>query len=168
MKTYTVRAQRSGKWWALEVLEVPGAFSQVRRLDQAEAMARDAIATMLNVDAASFAVEVVPDCPPDVVALLESVRRVKEALEQAQRDASEIVHQAAVTLTRDDGLSMRDAGRLIGISHQRVAQILEESERLGEKLGNFGGGELGGVALPKGDPMGPHGAYQKPVRAKAR
>jgi hypothetical protein len=34
MKTYTVRAERSGHWWALEAPEIPGLYSQARRLDQ--------------------------------------------------------------------------------------------------------------------------------------
>jgi predicted RNase H-like HicB family nuclease len=167
MKTFTVRAQRSGKWWALDVPEVPGVFSQVRRLDQAEAMARDAIAAMLEVDSDSFAIEIAPDFAPDVKDLLDSVYRARQALDEAQRAAAAVVQHAAAVLTRKDGLSMRDAGRALGISHQRVAQILEENARLGHELGNFGGGELGGVAMPKGDPMGPHGAYEGPVGTKA-
>lgn len=56
--TYTARAERSGKWWAIEVPEIPGVFTQVKRLDQVEEMARDAIALMLEVPADSFDTEV--------------------------------------------------------------------------------------------------------------
>ena len=166
MKTYRVRAQRSGKWWALDVPELPGIFSQVRRLDQAEAMARDAIAAMLDVDPGSFAIEIAPDFAPDVKDLLDNVHRARQALDEAQRTAAAVVQHAAMVLTRENGLSMRDAGRALGISHQRVSQILEENERLDHDLGNFGD-SVGGIALPKGDPMGPHGAYEGPVGTKA-
>jgi len=110
------------------------------------------------------AVAVVPEMPPEVKALLEKLRHAKQMLEQAQRDAAGVVHAAAVTLTREDGLSMRDAGRIMGISHQRVAQILEENEHLGQELGNFGGGDFGGVSLPEGGPMGRHGAYEAAIK----
>ncbi|MBI4728636.1 MAG: type II toxin-antitoxin system HicB family antitoxin, partial [Acidobacteria bacterium] len=45
--TYRVVAQRSGSWWAIEVPDLPGAFTQARRLEQIERMGRDAIALML-------------------------------------------------------------------------------------------------------------------------
>ena len=167
MKTFAVRAQRSGRWWALDVPELSGVFSQVRRLDQAEAMARDAIAAMLDLDPASFDVEIAPSFAPDVKALLDSVCRARQALDEAQRTAAAAVQHAATVLTHEDGFSMRDAGRALGISHQRVAQILEESERLGRELGNLGGGDFGGVALPEGGPMGPYGVHHGPIGAKA-
>ena len=47
---FRVRAVRSGNWWSITVPELPGVFSQVKRLDQVEAMAREAIAMMLEVD----------------------------------------------------------------------------------------------------------------------
>jgi predicted RNase H-like HicB family nuclease len=59
MRTYTARARRVGDWWAIDVVEFPGIFTQVRRLEQAEAMARDAIATMLDIPTAQINVEVV-------------------------------------------------------------------------------------------------------------
>jgi predicted RNase H-like HicB family nuclease len=48
-KVYSARAQRDGKWWAISVKGLPGALSQVRRLDQAEHMAREVIALVLDV-----------------------------------------------------------------------------------------------------------------------
>ncbi|MFD3506764.1 hypothetical protein [Nocardia sp. NPDC058666] len=38
----TAHASRSGGWWAISVPEVPGLFTQVRRLDQVVATVRDA------------------------------------------------------------------------------------------------------------------------------
>jgi predicted RNase H-like HicB family nuclease len=50
--TYTVVARRSNDgWWALSCAEIRGAHSQVRQLDDAEDMARDAIAGVLGVNA---------------------------------------------------------------------------------------------------------------------
>lgn len=51
--TYTVTASRSDGWWALTV-SGPGLkrsyHTQVKRLEQAEEMARDLVATMRDVD----------------------------------------------------------------------------------------------------------------------
>jgi hypothetical protein len=52
--TYTVEAKRSGAWWAIRVLEVPGAFTQARHLDEAEAMGRAAVVDLLDVEPDSF------------------------------------------------------------------------------------------------------------------
>src|SRR5450759_835444 len=52
--TYTARARRSGAWWAIDVPDLPGVYSQARRLDGVESMARDAIALFLDVDPATL------------------------------------------------------------------------------------------------------------------
>ena len=46
-------AVQSGDWWAIEVPEIPGLFTQVRRLDEAPRMVRDAAALLLAPGAAS-------------------------------------------------------------------------------------------------------------------
>ena len=51
---YTARCERSGRWWAVHVPEINGVRTQARRLDQVEAMARDAIAGALDVPPDSF------------------------------------------------------------------------------------------------------------------
>ena len=45
----TAIAQRSEGWWAIEVPEIPGLFTQTRRLDQVDKMVRDA-AKMLDYE----------------------------------------------------------------------------------------------------------------------
>ena len=56
--TYTALAERGEAWWAIRVAELPGVFSQARRLDRVESMARDAISLLLEVPADSFDIEV--------------------------------------------------------------------------------------------------------------
>jgi len=41
--TYTAVCRRVGDWWAIDVPQIRGVHTQARRLDQVEAMARDAI-----------------------------------------------------------------------------------------------------------------------------
>jgi len=51
---YQVEITRSGKWWAIEVPELPGTYSQAKRIDQVETMAREATAITADVDESSF------------------------------------------------------------------------------------------------------------------
>jgi predicted RNase H-like HicB family nuclease len=122
MKRYTARAERSGKWWAISVPEVKGAHSQARRLDQVEDMARDAIAGVLDVPMRSFEVQVEVHMP---VALDKAVREAIErrrSAEEAGELASESLRRAASLLVAD-GLTVRDAGHVLHVSHQRVGQV---------------------------------------------
>ncbi|MFF6997936.1 type II toxin-antitoxin system HicB family antitoxin [Streptomyces sp. NPDC008313] len=60
MSAYRVVARRTGEWWALEVPDLPGVFSQVKRLEQAEGAVREAIALMLDTEPDGFVVEIEP------------------------------------------------------------------------------------------------------------
>ena len=125
--TYTVLAERDGRFWFLRVMGREEMFTQSVRLDQAEAMVRDLIATWDQVPDDSFDVRLVPRLGEQVDEATEALWHVRliEALGTA------LARSLAVTLVRDQHLSMRDAGKIIGLSHQRVAQLLEEHDALG-------------------------------------
>ena len=121
---YLVRAVRSGRWWAIDVPELRGVFSQARRLDQVAFMAREVIALMLHVSEDSFDITVEPD--------LDSLGGVREAIEAALRereranaaqDAASMAMRHAVSEVRASGYTSRDAGLLLGVSNQRISQI---------------------------------------------
>lgn len=121
---YTAEARRSGDWWAVRIPGVDGAFTQARRIDQIEAMARDVIALMLDVPEDSFDLDVHVDLPPEAE---EGVRRLQKARQEAydaQAGLTAAAGSAAQILVRDLGLTVRDAGRILGVSHQRVDQLL--------------------------------------------
>ncbi|MGC4889199.1 type II toxin-antitoxin system HicB family antitoxin [Micromonospora sp. DT227] len=115
---YTATCVRSGGWWAITVPEITGVFSQARRLDQVEKMAREAIALMLDVKPDSFDVEVQPEVPREVTR----ARKARIALREAEQSADKATVAAARTLL-DKGYTVRDAGALLGISAQRVSQL---------------------------------------------
>lgn len=122
MATYTAKATRDGKWWSVEILEL-GFFTQARRLDQVEEMARDAIALTLDVAPGSFDVTVAPELPATVQAIVDGVRASREAAERASEQASAKAREAARIL-HDDGMPLRDVGRVLGVSHQRAHQLV--------------------------------------------
>ncbi|MFI2709146.1 hypothetical protein ACH495_03305 [Micromonospora sp. NPDC018662] len=115
---YTATCVRSGGWWAITVPELSGLFSQARRLDQVEGMAREAIALLLDVDPQSFDVEVQPDMPQEVTR----ARKARSALRKAEESAEEATITAVRALLAK-GYTVRDAGALLGISAQRVSQL---------------------------------------------
>jgi predicted RNase H-like HicB family nuclease len=130
-KTYKVtatRQRRTGGWWAIEVPEIPGVFSQAKRLDGVTPMARDAIALMLDADPNSFDLFVEPRLDAAVDRLVREARELRSLVEAEQRLASQATRAAARALIAR-GLTVRDAGRLLGISHQRVAQLLSTPGR---------------------------------------
>jgi predicted RNase H-like HicB family nuclease len=123
MKTYRVTARRSGDWWALEVPDLPGVHSQTKRLDRAASEAREAISLMLDVEADSLDVEVETQLPPEAREALQAVARAHKAAEAAALQEREAMVRAASVLTQR--LSQRDAGAVLGVSFQRISQLLK-------------------------------------------
>lgn len=122
-KTYRVVAERSGDWWAISVPDVRGAFTQAKRLDQVEDMAREAVSLLLDVPADSFEVELEPHVAlklgrsvDEAVAASDRAREAAATASRAMRDAA----QAAAS----EGLTVRDIGTLLHVSPQRVSQLL--------------------------------------------
>jgi len=120
---YTIRARRSGQWWALDAEGLRGVHTQVRRIDQAEEMARDAIAGVLDVAPDSFELTVVPEVPQSLRAIIEEATAARSQAAQAQDAAAQLTREAARRLV-EEGLTVRDAGVLLGVSHQRIAQLV--------------------------------------------
>jgi hypothetical protein len=123
--TYKVRAYRSGKWWALETEGVPRAVSQARRLDHADEMIRDALSAVLDVPEDSFDVTIEPDLE-DVNADIERLAELRHRQELLANEARKAQHEVVAQLVNDVGLPYRDVGTIVGLSYQRVAQILAE------------------------------------------
>lgn len=127
--TYRVTAQRSGKWWALEAPAVRGALSQVRRLDEAEPMIREAIALVLDVDEQSFDVELEIVVDGGMLdAELALAREMREAV-AALRVRSDALSRRVARANAAEGIPVRDIATMLEVSFQfasRLAVALEE------------------------------------------
>jgi predicted RNase H-like HicB family nuclease len=121
-KVLEVRAQRVGKWWVIAVPDVPGAFAQAKRFEQVEAMARDAVALVLDVAPNAFELDVRPVLPKEAQALIDDARSAQLEAAKAKELAAKASKRAVDQLT-DSGWSIRDVGSALGISHQRVSQL---------------------------------------------
>jgi predicted RNase H-like HicB family nuclease len=124
VNTYTAVCRRSGNWWAVSIRELKGVHTQARRLDQVADMALDAIALMLDVDPAEVQVTVEPEVPAPVTDALAARRAAREA-----EHAAEAATATAVRQLLDNGYTIRDAGRLLGLSPQRISQIAPKAPR---------------------------------------
>ena len=126
VKTYTVVAERDeAGWWAVRVLELPGVLTQARRLDQVEKFAREAIDLAMSVGHApkgKYAVQIDPRVP-GLGDDLAAVRAVRVDAERLQTEAAERTRVIARRLAAR-GLTVRDIGAALGVSHQRAAQLV--------------------------------------------
>ena len=121
----TAHATRSGDWWAVEVPQIPGLFTQAKRLDQVEAMVTDA-AAMLGHGDVHVAVEA--DLSDDDARAIDDAKERAVRLARAEREAA-AASRTAVARLRGHGLPVRDVANLMGISPQRVSQLAKTGTR---------------------------------------
>lgn len=121
---YTAHVRREGRWWMVEVPEIDG-LTQARHLREAELMARELIAVTLGLELDEVAVRVTVSKIGDV-----DVDRALTRI-NAERSMAVLIDLLAAEDTRDlavslkgQGLTLRDIGAVLGVSHQRVDQIL--------------------------------------------
>ena len=124
MSRYRVVLERdeSGAWIAT-VPAVAGCHSYGRSLVEAKRRVREALA--LWVDDADTA-ELTDDVriSRDVAATVRRSRSARERLASARDAAGTATSDAAHRLVDELGLGVRDAAYLLGLSHQRVQQLL--------------------------------------------
>ena len=124
VKSYKVVATREARFWLLSVPELD-VVTQAKTLDRAEATVRDLIAVWLDVAPGTFAVEIEPLLDDEWVRLLRETRQARSTAEVAQETASQTLRRA-VSVLSTSGLSTREVGSLVGVSYQRVQQLLAQ------------------------------------------
>lgn len=125
--TYDVTTWREEGWWVIDI-PVLDLATQARRLDQVESIARDAVATWLDVSPNSFDVLISPQFGEELTKRLAALRAERERAEQAQGRATAEARQLAMSL-HAEGLKVRDIGHMLGVSYQRAQQLIQESRR---------------------------------------
>ena len=129
MSIYTIRYEKDETgWWVATVREVRGCHTQGRTIEQARRRIREALG--LFVDHADKA-ELIDDVvlPANARTLLKRVLSTRKRAEEEAIKLQNTTAEAAQVLTKDLGVSVRDAGELLGLSHQRVHQLLTASSR---------------------------------------
>lgn len=69
------------------------------------------------------------ELPPPLAEAVESARRERDAAVEQQLRSREAVQAAVVLLAHElqGKVGMRDIARLVGVSHQRVQQVLSQA-----------------------------------------
>lgn len=128
--TYAATAHRSGEWWAIEVTKGLDdntlGVTQTRRLGDIDNATRELIAELVDTDVDEIDVEVdiiVGDELSELVALFRHADSFEAA---ARTEAAAARSWAAAGLLRSR-LTMREAGQLLGVSHQRIKQLADRA-----------------------------------------
>jgi DnaJ-domain-containing protein 1 len=129
--TYQVRIWHEDGWWLARVMAASegadasplNALTQARSLARIESMGRDLIATILDAGEDTFDVEfdyLLPGDSGDLVCQAKGARAWLEAAQDLWQQRS----AAAARALAGEGYSLRETAALLGLSHQRVDQIL--------------------------------------------
>jgi predicted RNase H-like HicB family nuclease len=145
---YHTKVWRENNWWLAQVVEEPHLHTEARTLARLRENLVDAIGMWLDVeylethdpealvpptgrhhveigqhiDRAAIDIEWDIQLPSAVRRSVQDAQRKRERAAALQTEATEAT-QAAVDSLRAAGFSHRDAAVLLGLSHQRVAQI---------------------------------------------
>jgi len=136
MSTYRVVVSRETPWWVAvaygDGLPEHGAATESRTIAGLEDTVRDLIVLRTDADlslpyrraAHSFGIEWEYDLPAEAQAKLESFQQSKLVLTNARERYADQAQQTASTLASEARASVRDIARLMGLSYQRVQQLL--------------------------------------------
>lgn len=130
-KRYTARYTLDDGCWLVEIAEIPQVHSFASTFAKARAHIRDALGLWLRVgDPAvlDIADELV-GVPASLAEEVSEARRSRMQANQLLARSQELTAEAAKRLVEDHGMSTRDTAELLGVSHQRVHQLLHEPQR---------------------------------------
>ncbi|WP_206445875.1 hypothetical protein [Agrococcus sp. KRD186] len=122
-RTLRVNAYREGRWWVFEIPELDTG-GQAASLAEIAGEARGGAAAWLEVDDDTIDIDVHVHGIDDALAAWAAGMAAEADARAAQAAAAAQKRSALVELTKSYGLSAADAGRAVGISKQRVYQIV--------------------------------------------
>ena len=112
--------------WTADIDGLP-VHTWARTLAKVKRHAHEALALHLDVPVETLAGRIEfsrPELPGVVVQALDAAESARSAADGAAAQATAARAAAARALVRDAHLSMRDAAEILGLSHQRVQQLL--------------------------------------------
>ena len=122
-KNYVAVYERDpeGDAWLVHIKGIDGCQTYGRTLRQAETRIHEALALWLDRDPDGLVIT--PEWPQDLVEIASAVSQARDAAAATMQKAGATTVEAAKKLDRM-GLSRRDAAEVLGVSHQRVQQLL--------------------------------------------
>jgi predicted RNase H-like HicB family nuclease len=107
--------------WLVHIEGIAGCQTYGRSLRQAEDRIREALALWLDREPDTLTIT--PEWPSNLASVASEATQARSAAAEAAERATSTMTKAAKRLDRM-GLSRRDAADILGISHQRVQQLL--------------------------------------------
>ncbi len=128
---YKVQVERSGNWWAISAPDEQAKIhTQARRLDQVAEVAADAL-TLWYADEdrrsiSSSDIEVNVHIGKELDRMFARAKKRNAQAERSRLEARNAIREA-IRVARDAGMSVRDVGKLLGVSFQRVAVLTRDT-----------------------------------------
>lgn len=126
-KMYRVNVEREPGFWIIRVQDLPEVVTQARRLAEVKQNAQEAIAVWLDRPLDEIVVSLNVVVPTVVKSALDEAQRLQQEASERLERAGAATSEAARWLTKELGLTLREAAELLGVSFQRVAQLVEKS-----------------------------------------
>ncbi len=121
---YTVVFERDEEgWWVATAKGLQGVHTQGRTIQQSRERIREALDAADAPGAATAELVERITVHGVEMATITKARAFRERVEREQAKAMDELRRAAKALTKA-GISVRDAGELLGLSHQRVQQLV--------------------------------------------
>jgi predicted RNase H-like HicB family nuclease len=122
----TIRFERDEDgWWVASALEIPGCHTQGRSISQARQRILEALGLFIDdVESVVFVEDI--KLPATAQRIVEASAAARVEAEKTQQQAQETTRAAVEALTTKLSLSVRDASEVLGLSHQRVQQLVRK------------------------------------------
>jgi len=126
--SYTAHCEWDGHNWTATVEELPGGFTQAKRLELIPGRVVEVVKLMDGTVIEPADVTLVPHLADDVADDADAVARLRADLEEIQRALADR-QPRVIRRLRATGLTIRDIGTIVGLSPQRVHQLLRDRRR---------------------------------------
>jgi predicted RNase H-like HicB family nuclease len=126
VRTYTARYERAEGGWVVQVAELDVvAFG--RTLEKARFAIAEALSKRLSTYRGNVVITDDIDLPKPTTRALTAAREARARALEAAALSQSATRKAAERLV-EAGLSYRDAAYLLGLSHSRIQQLVEDGE----------------------------------------
>lgn len=126
MKYKAIATRDEGReFWLIEIPQL-GKLTQARTIGEIEFMAADLASLVEDVDPDDVEIDLTIQLPDDVREHLDKAEHARRVATEANATAATEIRTVA-RLLADWGTSQRDIGEILGVSHQRAHQLLQEN-----------------------------------------
>ena len=128
LPSYSVVVTREDGLWVAIVDGLPAGATDVEKFEELDDAVHDLIASLVDVEPDSFWIDWRYRLgTEDLTVLIENLREWEQLAEQATRHR-DTTRKAVVESMRSAGLSYREIADVVGLSHQRIAQLVAEED----------------------------------------